>query len=275
MSTSLKVSVFLSGLIAFVLSSPAQASVTTQCQVQPREGQLSPLAMRALFTLESTTDGNVTATYTNLPTPVGAGQAITIEQTRKMIFYKSTIPAVRQQLLSDPKFFNELIGSPEPQGFKPFNDLLVCKTVGATAPQPSTPQPGSTIADLVDSAYRYWNGKPSMNVTDKQLLETEAYTFLFEKTGNRIVGYFARPNDDSMCITGTVTGNMIKGVVNPPPRFANPASRQNKAFDPAGFMKLGAWSNRGNLGMFNPSTLDLSKFNRINIGPRRAPSICR
>jgi hypothetical protein len=281
MSNFLKLSVFLSGIITIALSIPAQAAVTTQCQIQPREGQPSPLAMRALFTLESTPDGNVAVTYTNLPTPVGVGQPVTIEQTRKMIFYKSTIPAVRQQMLSNPTFFTELRGFSDPEGFKPFNDLLVCQSVGADkpqsgTPQSGTPQPGTTIADLIDGSYRYWNSAPSMNVTDKQI-KPGNFIFLFTKEGNRVVGVFARPDDLAVCMTGTVKGNTISGVVNPPVRFsdAEGRSRQNKPFDPAGYLKLGAWSNAGNLGAFSSSTLDLSKFNRINIGPRKAPSICR
>jgi hypothetical protein len=272
MSTQLKISLFLSGIIALVLSTPAQAAVTTQCQVNATESQPNPLGMRTLLTLESTSDGNVTATYTNLPSPVGAGQAVTIEQSRKMIFYKSTIPAVRQQMLTNPTFFNELRGASDAEGFKQVNDLLVCKTVGA-----ATPQSGNTIADLVDGTYRYWNGKPGVTVSDRQLLESGAYTFLFTKEGSTIVGYFARPDDLSMCITGTAKGNVISGVVNPPARFsdAEGRARQNRVSDPAGYLKLGAWSNQGNLGAFNPSTLDLSKFSRINLGPRRAPSICR
>lgn len=284
MSNFFKVSVFLSGIIAIALSTPAQAAVTTQCQIQSREGQPSPLAMRALFTLESTSDGNVAVTYTNLPSPVGVGQPVTIEQTRKMIFYNSTIPAVRQQMLSNPTFFTELRGFSDPEGFKPFNDLLVCRSVGAdkpqssppqsSPPQSSTPQPGAAIADLVDGSYRYWNGAPSMNVTDKQLRPGN-FTFLFTKAGNRIVGIFARPDDLAICMTGTVKGNTISGVVNLPVRFsdAEGRSRQNKPFDPPGYLKLGTWSNAGNA--FSSSTLNLSEFNRINIGPRKAPSTCR
>jgi hypothetical protein len=129
MSISRKVSVFLSGFVALALSFPVQAA-TTQCQIQPRAGQPSPLAMRALFTLESNSGGTVTATYTNLPTPVGvAPPPVTIEQTRKLVFYKTTIPAVRQRMLRERALFTELLGFDEPGGFKPFNDLLVCRSI--------------------------------------------------------------------------------------------------------------------------------------------------
>lgn len=128
MSTSLKISAFFAGAVALALSFPAQASANTQCQIQPRAGQPSPLAMRALFTLESAKDGAVTATYTNLPSPVNADQPpVTIEQSRKLVFYRTTIPAVRQRLLKNPSMFNELLGFEQPDGFKPFNALLVCK----------------------------------------------------------------------------------------------------------------------------------------------------
>ncbi len=268
---------FLANLIALAVTPAAQAAVTTRCQIQPRPNQPSPLAMRAGLNVEEA-DGTVTFKYQNFQTPVSADQPpVTIAQERTMIFYNTTLAAARQHMVNDPKYFNELRGFTDPQTFKPFNDLLVCESTGAKTPQPNStkPQTESTIADLADGSYRFWNGAPSINVTDQQILAGAA-TFLFEKTGSRVVGYFARPDDFVMCMTGNVTGNTIKGVVNPPPmRFSNGAARKNKPFDPAGYLQLGAWDGSGNLGSYSPSTLDLSKFTRINLGSRRAPSICR
>lgn len=267
MSKFLNLSVLLASITVLAVSTPAKSEVITRCQIQPRSNQPSPLGMRATLDVEEK-GGDVTFTYKNLPSPVSADQPpVTIEQTRTMIFYKTTLAAARERMLKDPKYLTELRGFSDPQGFKPINDLLVC--------QKQASQTKAAIADLADGSYRVWNGAPSFTVTDQQLLEKGAYTFLFTKTGNRIVGFFARPNDDSMCITGTVQGNTVTGVVNPPAKFANPAARQNRAFDPAGFLKLGAWSDQGNLGAYRPSTLDLSNFNRINIGSRKAPTLCR
>ncbi|MBE9012822.1 hypothetical protein IQ250_21720 [Pseudanabaenaceae cyanobacterium LEGE 13415] len=267
MSKFLSLSVLLASITTLAISTPVKAEVVTRCQIQPRANQPSPLGMRTTLDVEEK-GGDVTFTYKNLPTPVSADQPpVTIEQSRTMIFYKTTLAAARERMLKDPKYFAELRGSSDAEGFKPINDLLVCQNQAS--------QNRSAIADLADGSYRVWNGAPSFTVTDQQLLEKGAYTFLFTKTGNRIVGFFARPNDDSMCITGTVQGNTITGVVNPPARFANPASRQNRAFDSAGFLRLGAWSDRGNLGAFSPSTLNLTNFNRINIGQRKAPTLCR
>ncbi|MGG6269203.1 hypothetical protein ACQ4M3_26400 [Leptolyngbya sp. AN03gr2] len=263
----LSLSILLASMTVFATSTPVKAQVATRCQIQPRANQPSPLGMRTTLDVEEK-GGDVTFTYKNLPTPVSADQPpATIEQSRTMIFYKTTLAAARERMLKDPKYFNELRGSSDPQSFKPINDLLVCQNQAA--------QSRATIADLADGSYRMWNGAPSFNVTDQQLLDKGAYTFLFTKTGNRIVGFFARPSDDSMCITGTVQGDFITGVVNPPARFANPASRQRRAFDPAGALRLGTWTNQGNLGAFSPSTLDLTNFNRINLGPRKAPTLCR
>lgn len=267
MSKFLNLGVLLASISVLAVSTPAKAEVVTRCQIQPRENQPSPLGMRTLLDVEEK-GGDVTFKYVNLPSPVSPDQPpVTIGQERTMIFYKTTLAAARDRMLKDPKYFTELRGFSDPQGFKPINDLLVCRQEGSQA--------RASIAELADGSYRAWNGAPSFNVTDQQLLEKGAYTFLFTKTGNRIVGFFARPSDDSMCITGTVQGNTITGVVNPPARFANPAARQNRAFDPAGYLKLGAWSNQGNLGAYSSSTLNLSSFNRINIGSRKAPTLCR
>jgi hypothetical protein len=231
--------------------------------------------MRAGLDVEAK-DGNVVFKYQTFPTPVSADQPpVTIEQARTMIFYNTTIAAARQRMVNDPKYFTELRGFEDPQSFKEFNDLLVCETVGAATPQPK-PQTTKTIADLPDGSYRFWNDISDFNVTDQKLLDREStMNFRFTKTGNRIVGYFARPNDDSMCITGTVKGNTVTGVVTPPAQFPTPAAQQNKPFAPGGYLKLGAWKDQGNLGSYSPSTLDLSKFNRINLGSRKAPTLCR
>ncbi len=260
-------SIVLASIAALAVSTPVEAEVVTRCQIQPRLNQLSPLAMRAGLDIEAK-DGNVSFKYLNFPSFVSSEQPpVTIAQERTMIFYRTTLAAARDRMVKDPKYFNELRGFTDPQGFKPFNDLLVCKT--------ETAQTRTTIADLADGSYRFWNGAPSFGITDPQILDKGAFTFLFTKTGNRIVGFFARPNDDSMCITGSATGDTIVGAVNPPARFSNPAAQQNRAFDPVGYLKLGAWNNQGNLGSFSRSTLDLSKFSRINLGSRKAPTLCR
>lgn len=267
MSKFLNLGVLLAGVSILAVSTPAKAEVVTRCQIQPRENQPNPLGMRTGLDVEEK-GGDVTFRYRTFPTPVSADQPpVTIEQERTMIFYKTTLAAVRDRMLKDPKFFAELRGTSDSPSFKEVNDLLVCRKDAS--------QTRASIADLADGSYRVWNGAPSFTVTDQQLLAKGAYTFLFTKTGNRIVGFFARPSDESMCITGTVQGNTITGVVNPPARSANPAARQNRAFDPAGFLRLGAWSNQGNLGSYSPSTLNLSTFNRINIGSRKAPTLCR
>ena len=256
--------------VAFAVSIPVQAAVTVSCSIQPKPNQPNPLPIRATLRVQEES-GNTTFIYQNLPTPVGGEQTpVTIEQERKLIFYNTRIPEARSRMLKDPKFFNELRGFSDNDSYKAFDDALICQNQTGTQPTPT-----KAIADLPNGSYRFWNGAPSSNVTDQQIL-AGALTFLFTKEGDRIVGIFARPNETAMCITGKVTGNKISGVVNPAGRlFSDPKTMQNKPYDPKGSMRLGRWEDKGNRGSFSPSSLDLTGFNRINLGTRSAPSICR
>ncbi|MBW4418464.1 MAG: hypothetical protein KME13_04465 [Myxacorys californica WJT36-NPBG1] len=258
----------IAGIIA--PSAPAQAvTPTTTCSFNSNAGTPNPLGMRTLVTLTEM-DGNTTVKYEQLPTPVGGTVAATIASERELILYKTNVAQARQLFLSDPKYYNELRGSSDGDGFKAVNDTLICQSTSGSTPSPT----GGTVSALPDGSYRFWNGKATGVLSSDQLLKQGGVLFLFNKRGNQIVGTFGQIDNEGSCVKGTVNGNTFTGVAIPYEPSPNPASRSNTSFDPGGFLKLGRWKKVGNQNQYENSTLDLSRLNRINLGSRKPSSSC-
>jgi hypothetical protein len=255
-------------LVQLGTSIPAQAAPTAACGFDPNLGKPNPLGMRAFVTLEEQ-DGNTTVKYVQLPSNLGItpGVAATIAQRRDLVLYKTNMAAARKLLVENPKYFNELIGFTSPQGFKPINEVLTCKTAQA-------PVPEDTIAALPDGNYRFWSGKGSTKLTDNELLKQGGMLFLFTKQGDQIHGAFAPVDNFGTCVQGKVSGNTVTGIAIPAEPSTNPASRANKAFDPVGFLMLGSYKKVGDRNLYEGSVLNLTNFTRINLGPRRPPKPC-
>lgn len=249
-------------------SAPAQAATpTTTCSYNSNSGTPNPLGMRTLVTLTEM-GGNTTFRYEQLPTPVSGTVAATIASERQLILYKTNVAQARQLFLTDPKYYNELRGFSDGDGFKAVNDTLICQS--ASAPSSTS----SNVSTLPDGSYRFWNGKASGTISDDQLLKQGGVLFLFNKRGNQIVGTFGQIDNEGSCVKGTVTGNTFTGVAIPSEPSPNPASRSNTSFDPGGFLKLGRWKKVANQNQYENSTLNFSQLNRINLGARKPSSNC-
>jgi hypothetical protein len=251
------------------VTSAQAATPTTTCGFNSNAGTPNPLGMRTFVTLTEM-DGNTTFKYEQLPTPVGGTVAATIASERQLILYKTNVAQARQLFLSDPKYYNELRGFSNGDGFKAVNDTLVCQSASGSTPSPT----GSTVATLPNGSYRFWNGKASGTISDDQLLKQGGVLFLLNKQGNQIVGTFGQIDNAGSCVKGTVNGNTFTGIAIPYEPSPDPASRSNTSFDPSGFLKLGRWKKVGNQNQYENSTLDLSRLNRINLGPRKPSSSC-
>ncbi len=256
----------LAQLISLV---PAQAATpTATCSYDSSSGKPNPLGMRALLTLEEK-EGDTTAKYWQFPSRVGktATPPATISSTRELTFYKTNLAAARQLLLKNPMYYQELLGSTAPEDFKPVNDTLKCSAA-------QTSMTGKAIADLPDGTYRFWNGKGPATITDDELLKQGGVLGSFTKQGNRMVGSFGQIDNVGVCVQGTVSGNTITGMALPAQLSNDPASRSNKPFDPAGFLKLGTWKKMGMKGHYEGSTLNLGNFTRINPDSRKPVKSC-
>jgi hypothetical protein len=262
--------------IALALPTPAQAAITNSCTIKP--GPSSPLAMRANFTLEEQDGKTVIAKYNASPSPVNAGQPTVIYNSIQLLSFNETnIPAVRALMLKDPQYFKLLTQFPEETSFKLFNDALTCTSSPKETPKEipkETPQ--TSIDQLPDGDYRFWNKASANNVTDQQILETGegGGLFLFKKTGNTVIGTYARPNDVAYCITGSLAGGKVTGKASPIDRnLKRPAD--NSSYDPIGRLKFGTWKGPDKSGFSEGTVLDVSSFSRINLGARKAHANCR
>jgi hypothetical protein len=250
-------------------SAPAQAAVTQTCSIIPKPGTISPLAMRATFTWEEQDGKIVTVKYSPAPSPFSSQQPpVLFGSTRILQFFDTNIAAVRALMLKDPQYFKALTDFPEPTSFKPFNDALVCQGATPTA---------STIDSLPNGDYRYWSGPASNAVTDKQILATGegGGLFLFRKDGKKIVGIFARPDDVAICISGTIANGKVVGMASPADRATpTPRPTDRSSYGAVGHLKFGTWKGSDKTGFSEGSTLDLTGFNPINLGARKAPMAC-
>lgn len=256
-------------LSPIALSRPAEAAITNSCSI--KAGPNNPLAMRANFTLEEQDGNTVTVKYNAAPSPVNADQPIVIfSSIQTLTFNNSTIAQVRDRMLKDPQYFKLLTQFPEDTAFKPFNDALTCtKNISETPKRTS-------IDQLADGDYRVWNQPSAGNVTDQQILDTGegGGIFLFNKKGNSLTGVYSRPDDVAYCVTGTLTNGKLTGKANPIDR-SSPRPADNSTYDPKGHLKFGQWKGSDRSGASEGTVLDLTSFNRINLGPRKAPSSCR
>jgi hypothetical protein len=250
---------------------PAQATVTQTCMIgEPKLGKPSPLAARASFSLEEQDGKMVTVKYSAASSQMNSKQPTVFSSTVQILtFTDSNVAAVRARMLKDSSYFKALTGFPEDNSFKPFNDALVCKGSDVVS---------STIDVLPDGDYRFWSGPASNTVTDKDILATGegGAVFLFSKEGKTIVGHFARANDFAMCINGTIANGKVTGAVSPVDRLALGAyPSDDSSYGPVGHLKFGKWKGPNRSGAYQGSTIDLTKFNPINIGARKAPTGCK
>lgn len=237
--------------------------------------------MRATIEIKEV-EGNTAFRYEQLPSIVGSQPPATISQQRELIFYKTNLTAARQLLLKDPKYYEELVGYADPEGFKRVNEVLVCRSGGSTKPinsRSKSPKDArlnqeKTLADYPNGEYRFWSGKPSsINLSDTELLKQGGALFVFNKQGNQILGSFGLIDNTAVCIQGTAIGNVVTGTVSADKRTLS-ANQANRSFDSAGFLKLGRSQQTDNQIQFQGSTLNLANFNRINLGTSKAPKSC-
>jgi hypothetical protein len=252
---------------------PAQAAITQTCSIgAPKPGTISPLAMRAAFTWEEQDGKIVTVKYSPGPSPFNSQKPpVMFGSTRSLQFFDTNVAAVRALMLKDPQYFKALTDFPEGGSFKPFNDALVCKS------EPVAKPVAATIDDLPNGDYRYWTGPASNTVTDQQILATGegGGLFLFRKEGKKVVGIFARPDDVAMCVSGTLANGKVVGMAGPADRNAPfPRPADNSSYGAVGHLKFGTWKGNTKTGFSEGSTLDLTRFNPINLGTRKAPAAC-
>jgi hypothetical protein len=273
------------GLLAWGSGWPAAIAETSPgvrvlCTFNPALGKPNPLGMRAFVTAAEMINGDTTFKYEQFPAPVpGSGNPpMTLAQQRELTFYKTKIDAARQLLLDNPKYYQELLGFQDPDGFAAMNAVLVCKSV-TVVPRPPTAPSRPPISELPDGNYRFWSGIPTVTqISDEELLKQGGIVFLFRKTGDRILGALSQIDAEAgVCIEGVVNGNTVSGFATSfTPRKDVYTGDEFKTWGvPDGSLQV----RRGevvadNLVKYTSSLLNLATYNRINVGQVQPPKQC-
>jgi hypothetical protein len=106
----------------------ATKQVETLCQYNPEKtSKPNPLGMRTFVRLSSR-DGDVTATYEQLPSLVSAAPVpVTRALTRYLFLPARSIASARELLLQRNDLWEELIGYKDSEGFAQVNEVLSCE----------------------------------------------------------------------------------------------------------------------------------------------------
>jgi hypothetical protein len=117
----------LSVVSLLLLSQVTSAAPSRTCSYDTNSGVPNPLGMRAYVTIIEDKE-DTTVLFEQFPSPVGGGQvSATIASNRKLTFYGMKIDGVRTLMLQDPRYYTELLGYEDPEGFAPVNAVLVCR----------------------------------------------------------------------------------------------------------------------------------------------------
>jgi hypothetical protein len=306
----------VAGKDAFTQPLQAQPGPTVPkivCSYDPSTGVPNPLGMRTFITLTETA-GTTEVFYEQLgsfvPGPVEA--VLTLERT--LIFPNRSIDQVRQLLITNNTYYQELVGFDDPEGFSPVNSSLICRaeTVAsrpvtrpsATAelpdlsgePRPelpdlSSPLPASsperpadvatpstfydTIAGLADGNYRYVSGSADKRVySDQELLSRGGVLFIFRKSEDEIIGSYNYIDGESICITGRVSGNTVSGKAYPFDGVARDLGEEFQFWGPATFLRVRRTRGQAGDRYYDSATLELNDFSQINAGSALPPSTC-
>ncbi len=125
-SALLKVLVVVCSLCSAGSAAVSAAEVTIKCGYDPRSGKPNPLGMRAIITATEQ-DGTSTFVYERFPAPLPGDAAVTISVRRELTFNGVNIEKVRAVLRENSNYYEELVGYPDAEGFRPFDNVMVCE----------------------------------------------------------------------------------------------------------------------------------------------------
>jgi hypothetical protein len=118
--------IFLALGVLFFPFSCAASKTERTCQYNPDSGKPNPLGMRAFITIKEK-EGNTTFIYEQFPSPLGDANKVTIASKRELTFYEKNLDTARVILIQNKKYYSELVGYEDSEGFSPVNAVLSCK----------------------------------------------------------------------------------------------------------------------------------------------------
>jgi hypothetical protein len=275
--------------IAPIVPAQADSKVATHCYYNPSSGKPNPLGMRASIVLHEKS-GTTEVVYEQLPSTVGGSIPATIASKRTIRFPQTTIAQIRQLMLKEPKYYNELMAS-KGNNFAPMNALLTCETVPqfstdlppdsmSLKPDPpvtsTNPDPQTVaIAQLPDGNYRFWNGTATKAIlSNDELIKLGGALALIHKKGNQVTAGFGYMDSDfTACVAGTVSGDRVTGQAFPTEGVTNKTT-EFISFGPAKFLMVRNPKTIAGKKAYSEAVLDLSSFSRINLGTIAPPKKC-
>lgn len=248
------------------IAAPKMANTTTAsttCTIDASKGT-SPIGMRNALTLTQI-DADTVITYDSFPSNAGTfngNRRATIAASRTVVLYGTPIATAREILLANTSLYTELIGFKPEKSFKAANDLLVCinaNTIG------TTPKSFATLPD--GGVYTYWSGKSTSadrRMTSDALLKAGGVLYTFAKKGNKMTGSFAPIDGQSICVEGTIEGNILTGMAYPEDGMGR-ASTKLFSWHPSGYLQVGSWepTKAAKPGHYHQAKLDLTTFSPI------------
>ncbi|MDV3350761.1 hypothetical protein QGP82_18780 [Leptothoe sp. LEGE 181152] len=127
----------------------AQPGPIIVCSYDPSTGAPNPLGMRTFITLREA-EGTTEVSYEQLGTFVPGPVEAVLTSERTLVFPNQSIDRVRQLLLTNDTYYQELVGFDDPEGFAPVNSTLICRaeTVARPVARPEPRPPAA--AELPD-----------------------------------------------------------------------------------------------------------------------------
>lgn len=232
---------------------------------------------------------------------------------RSLVFPGKSIDQARQILLNNASYYRDLVGFNDPDGFAAVNSTLVCRAeavasppaprrttelpdLGTTPPREDLPnlsgsQPVGapvgranpapeglyeTIAGLADGNYRYLSGPADARAySNQELLNRGGVLFVFQKTGNDLIGNYSYIDGESICVTGRISGNTVTGQAYPRDSAVRDLAEEFAPWGPATFLQVRRTQADGDNRYYGSAILELNDFSRINAGASLPPSSCR
>ncbi|MEM7797167.1 MAG: hypothetical protein AAF579_22275 [Cyanobacteria bacterium P01_C01_bin.118] len=158
----------------------------------------------------------------------------------------------------------------------PRGELPVSDTPGATTDVGTPSTFYDTIAGLADGNYRYVSGPAAIDrvYSDQELLSRGGVLFIFQKTGDEILGSYSYIDGESICVTGRVSGNTVSGTAYPYDGTARDLGETFATWGPATFLRVRRPRGEEGDQHYASAVLELNDFSKINAGSVLPPSSC-
>jgi hypothetical protein len=150
----------------------------------------------------------------------------------------------------------------------------------------------TSIQSLPNGNYRFCSNLPPSSVVSDEEIIAAGHCFLFQKSGNRVVGYFSDMStygEVRVCATGVVSGNTVTGeAVDYIPGEEIPVDSRFQGtrpvnWDDSGYLKLARASAKYDSSegyittsiRYRTALLNLDSFHRYNAGTQSPPTSCQ